>query len=758
MMRRDRPAVCSMRLLLRACVTTVAMLSHCMIGTVWAAQPADTCGVHASKGCITEAAHFAPGGTAIPGAIRQRVGNAIAARPVIGLALAGGGTRAAHVSMGVMKGLYEAKVLEHVDFLSTVSGGGYAGYWYVSQRLAGATHEELFRDCIPSRYAREAQRIAQRELLTCRADEPSSNPLCLCPSGNFSNVLQAGAGSKFSDPFRYQNHLRGHTDIFAPTFSYATTRKDERLLPSIALPIATQVATSLTVDLIGDMLFDWNLNASPSRYQYRQGLRRIYGLPPLDCAAFLNNQLLETRATRPRECDKTRSLVDQGDFQREPYPLPDFSDLRRELTQANPRVPYWIINATTPVLNCPKVSGSGPCVFKEFLSSNPYPPHKATFEFTPTHWGAGEFGYWPIDDKTKTFAAHTFPLLEAVASSAAFFDPHEKSFTLGGVLNVAQQSTGFKWGYYLPNPQVSTAARVLHRALVFPLYFAHRFRETRDAVDVHVIDGGQSDNLGAYGLIRRRVPHILLSDHATDATPGGMEDLCALRRSLRLEEFWQANGRKIWHIHFDGLAQLEQVCRDGPNPGGAKDERLVYNVWEWTHPVLEGCAVEIALDEYNPFAVDDALSCRALKEKHAPADASRYLNLFLIKPAINLAQFDLPALQQPDARDRAALEQASRIEMLGFLSENRHAYCKGTEIMLFPTHNTIDLTLDSSAWIYGAYRELAASAARQLKVDGNRLVLASQAPLPAMQPVPVSAMKRRATELTKAFEDRALQQ
>lgn len=746
------------RLLYAGCAT-LAMFGHFFAPAACAAQTAQTCGVHAERGCIGDAEYFAPRGTAVPGPIRERRMTPIAPSPVIGLAFAGGGTRASHFSMGVLKGLHEAQVLNHVDFLSTVSGGGYAGYWYVAQRLAGATQDDLFRDCIPSQYHEEAQKIAQRKLLTCSAEDAAANRLCVCPANN-AIVIDKGkdsaAGARYADPFRYQNHVRSHTDIFTPTFSYATARKDERLIPSIALPAATQIATSVTVDFVGDMLFDWNLNASPSRFLYREGIRRIYGLPPLDCARFLNGLLRERPGTWPRECRDTRSLVDELDFQTGEYPLPDFADLRRELERPQPRVPYWIINATTPVLNCPKASGTGPCVFKEFMSNNPYPPHKAAFEFTPTHWGAGEFGYWPIGDNTQTFGANQFPLLEAVASSAAFFDPHEKSLTYGGVLNVLQQSTGLKWGYYLPNPHVSTAARVLHRALIFPFYFAHRFRETKDAVDVHVIDGGQSDNLGAYGLIRRRVPNIILSDHATDAIPGSMDDLCALRRSLNLEEFWLENGRKLWHIHFDGLARLEQVCRDGLPPAGKTDERHVYNVWEWPHPVLQGCAVEIALDKYQPFPEDNSVSCQTLKEKYAAADASRFLNLFLIKPAFELSRYIEPAASpQTDSPPLAEQALASRIEIRSFLQSTPGAYCRGTEMMLFPTHSTIDLTLDSSAWVYGAYRELAASAARRLRVSGSQLTLAAVQTPPPMQPLTASEMTRRVTELTKAFEARA---
>lgn len=53
-----------------------------------------------------------------------------------GLALSGGGIRAAYYSLGAMKALYDAGWLQDVDLLSTVSGGGYTAYWMLTSELA----------------------------------------------------------------------------------------------------------------------------------------------------------------------------------------------------------------------------------------------------------------------------------------------------------------------------------------------------------------------------------------------------------------------------------------------------------------------------------------------------------------------------------------------------------------------------------------------------------------------------------------------
>jgi len=110
--------------------------------------------------------------TSLPGAIHSRsyYEQGVEARtrskgigPQLGLALAGGGIKAANFSVGVLQGLTEAGVMERVDAVSTVSGGGYAALWYFSRllnpegnlqdvgapRTSRAVAGKFFRDCLP---------------------------------------------------------------------------------------------------------------------------------------------------------------------------------------------------------------------------------------------------------------------------------------------------------------------------------------------------------------------------------------------------------------------------------------------------------------------------------------------------------------------------------------------------------------------------------------------------------------------------------
>ena len=48
---------------------------------------------------------------------------------LFGLAFSGGGIRSATFNLGVLQGLSRAGLLKQIDYLSTVSGGGYIGSW-----------------------------------------------------------------------------------------------------------------------------------------------------------------------------------------------------------------------------------------------------------------------------------------------------------------------------------------------------------------------------------------------------------------------------------------------------------------------------------------------------------------------------------------------------------------------------------------------------------------------------------------------------
>jgi hypothetical protein len=65
-------------------------------------------------------------------------------RDYFGLALSGGGIRSATFNLGLLQALGEKGVLSHVDYLSTVSGGGYVGGFWSAWRFCNPGSSEAF--------------------------------------------------------------------------------------------------------------------------------------------------------------------------------------------------------------------------------------------------------------------------------------------------------------------------------------------------------------------------------------------------------------------------------------------------------------------------------------------------------------------------------------------------------------------------------------------------------------------------------------
>jgi hypothetical protein len=96
---------------------------------------------------------------------RRRVAqhrNVAAGQNAVGLALSGGGIRSASFSLGVVQMLAHAGMLSDVDFLSTVSGGGYTGSFLTRRLDDGCKYNELAApygpDTDPIRYLRQNAR------------------------------------------------------------------------------------------------------------------------------------------------------------------------------------------------------------------------------------------------------------------------------------------------------------------------------------------------------------------------------------------------------------------------------------------------------------------------------------------------------------------------------------------------------------------------------------------------------------------------
>lgn len=74
---------------------------------------------------------------------------------LVGLAFSGGGIRSAAFSLGVLQALAERKLLSRVDYLSTVSGGGYIGGWLAAWIKRRKSFAKVQNQLAPNRVHQE---------------------------------------------------------------------------------------------------------------------------------------------------------------------------------------------------------------------------------------------------------------------------------------------------------------------------------------------------------------------------------------------------------------------------------------------------------------------------------------------------------------------------------------------------------------------------------------------------------------------------
>jgi hypothetical protein len=74
---------------------------------------------------------------------RRGIGAGDDAANLVGLAISGGGIRSATFGLGVLESLKKLKLLEKIDYLSTVSGGGFIGSWLSANCKRAADRGEI---------------------------------------------------------------------------------------------------------------------------------------------------------------------------------------------------------------------------------------------------------------------------------------------------------------------------------------------------------------------------------------------------------------------------------------------------------------------------------------------------------------------------------------------------------------------------------------------------------------------------------------
>ena len=637
-----------------------------------------------------------------------------AARSTLGIALSGGGSKASAFATGILAGLSDHGLLDRADFISSVSGGGYAAYFYYAHRLFPqirggsrpfATNEDLYRDCIGLEYDKDSDLVTP----DVRAQIMLVN-----------HCDRLGLASKADDVavkgenIRYQAYLKCSQDLLRP--GACDMRTTGHKLDS-GISAASLLGTGLTFvpSWIPNALFDWGWSTSPSARSYKDGIGLGFGATVANPGAYSPQMFQSYTKHCGPDAPASNMIHDCMPSALDPDPDPmRFDELRRGLLMSNEKdgllLPFWIINAAAPKN---RTSAAWLTRGREDITNSDM------FEMTAVSHGSGRYGY-----VSASPAIHDMSVLDAVAASAAFFDGaqlvYQSPLTRTGA-GLLLKTFNADWGLDIANYNVSGARRTIYKFLPFPFYYfdgtwfgnSGATPETFDrqrSVFIRLIDGGNAENLGVYSLLKRGVKNVLLSDAAQDSN-GNMADICGLRdRLLNTPE----NAQLPRHLYVPGLAGFSNHCKR------YKDANWGYSVYGWNsaHPVMLGCI------RNKQFADSEPESCAGLTDDE--------VRLFVVKPAIDLASFVDNQLEKTGIKlvkaclVRGLSDQNPKLlncDTATFLRVNDKI--KVGNCPLFPQHSTVLVTANSSGTIFTAYRELArqytATAANMLKniIDGN---------------------------------------
>jgi hypothetical protein len=604
-----------------------------------------------------------------------------------GLALSGGDQKSAPFAMGVLAALEESGTLRDIDIVSTVSGGSYAALFYYTRaaevfRAGDYTISDAFQDCLPASRA---------------CDFSSSFPRKrhiggLCPNSNpLWNYWPTTAND---DPLRFASQIRGSQALFGSGFSYRRTADPLEKSISIAQISGWIALNSLVIPVhfVTNGLFDWNADTAPGKWAYNRGIDRAYG-----ATASNDPQKPNGRSEGMLSAVYSLSFKElRSDYER-PIDPHCSSEARMPC-----KLPLWVI-ATT--------SGRSDN-FLLLMSPATFTGVENTFEFSPYLYGSGAYGYaaWTVDGSSTREPVLT--VARAVGASGAFFDSQQRK--VGNkfwqpILNFTLRTANFDWSTSIANYNLSAryaSQRAMHAFLPWPVYLFHRHQGNRDALRIHLSDGGMSENLGVWPLLRRHIKQIVVVDGAEDENYD-LGDLCELHRQL-------GKMKSPAYIVFETekLSHFATTCEAGEHYSPGKDPFGFRAGGNWPAPVIR------------------AWVCKHRKGSTCNSD-DVIANLFIIKAALNWQAHpqggytlnDTVSYNSSDKLSEAKCELPANpletpsgypCEVLAFIEAN------GSQHTIFPQHSTIRTSALSSPYIYGAYRELGRYYARAIRIDKSQ--------------------------------------
>ncbi|MGZ0079496.1 hypothetical protein [Methylomonas sp. YC3] len=638
----------------------------------------------------------------------------------IGLAFSGGGTKAASYAMGVLAAAVQSnggKGLSQFDAISSVSGGSYASLFLYSKLMlhdqdpGNPQITDYFADCMPEHYSQVLPGYANQ-----------TRPFC-----NLATQQQ-------KEQFKFQQYLRCRQDVLQSDCKPGMDGKEDDNEIATGLKLVAETAAIFVPNFIARTVFDWPVNLSRTRHAYQEGIWSSYAWYPTN-SIFVNLE---------EDIDDINDVADDkqpcyflhcqaNDRAKEARQL-TFQQLENTLNSAKDiKYPTWFINATA----------SRKRSFLGWSLPGQRDFTQYTMQMSPYGVRTGLYGDFQMKDSGSD-ARFDLDLLDAVTASAAFADANESVFSQKWGLRffsaIFLHLAGQDWGKDIDNPNVAEGWRYLHNTLPFPLYYTdgalrilggQTEDKTRSSY-MHLMDGGNNDNLGAFSLIEAGMKNIFIADSAEDEK-GDLEDVCLLHNEIRIRNLYGTKVDKSGLIDpndarkliIPGLEGLENHCLnlvgESANNPGDKVRNVNgpatsghYSIYDWQHKVLVGC-----------IRKGTGNTCDSSQDSEIDA------KVFLLKPAINLDEIKTQyvdverkqvKVQRCDKNREPELCNEDGLVKQGVCDEtNNPGLCEVAAYIAdsydptdkehhglgkFPQDSTAGMTANSDAKRYGAYREL----------------------------------------------------
>jgi hypothetical protein len=341
--------------------------------------------------------------------------------------------------------------------------------------------------------------------------------MALHRSGDFdkADILSAVSGGAYTVSWYYAQHMhrmaeasaKVDKELFDPEGRYQHFVAEHASVlntPGYAVLTAANVA-AIPLNAVMNGLLGWHLNTTPARKVYEYRLRSIFHRSPEGRLRTFHFHKIGRMLGHEPNLQPAVPDIDEDEEEDKlglppgvrPPPIAAIKELDKQ--REGKALPYFIINATAFI--------------EQTADYHSAPLRNSIYEFTPLMFGSDAYGRFRYDPGSPSWP---MSLGRAVSVSGAALDGTK--LIAGNTQRTLWSALNLDLGFYMTNPALHPSVIPQHRVLPFPLYFLNHYPRDVKGTDIYLSDGGHSENLAAYSLVRRLCERIVIVDAEHDPT------------------------------------------------------------------------------------------------------------------------------------------------------------------------------------------------------------------------------------------------